>query len=77
LVEPEIASPAAVQKDVTLSPVSQNHKLPERGADPLPSGAKKPAVVNNRRTGKRGTGRKKITFTHEPSSTEEESESEK
>lgn len=74
--------------EITASPI--NHKLPEDGADPLPpgdtsadplpTGVTKSAAVNGqsaKRTRRKGTGKKKITFTREPSSTEEESESEK
>lgn len=63
--------------EITASPINHNG---DTSADPLPTGVTKSAAVNGqsaKRTRRKGTGKKKITFTREPSSTEEESESEK
>ena len=78
VVSDAAAAPHVPEDTATPPPV--NHKIPEEGVDPLPTGGNKAALVNGqsvRATGRRGGRKKRITFTREPSSTEEESESEK
>lgn len=75
--EPVVRSDDAAAPDVPGGIVT-NHRTLEEGVDPLPTGGSK--AVNGqsvRATGRRGGRRKRITFTRELSSTEEESDSEK
>ena len=81
-MDQEVEPAATAEEEETASsrsPVNHIHStlVPEENGDPLPTARTRKAQSGKEPKGKKGPRRKRVTVTREPSSSEEESGSEK